>query len=575
MEHSLSDRSAPLQRFDKSWLLAAALLLAAVGGGCTGERGDLGGGDDADGVGHDVQIDPNGVTWHRDVRALVERNCVGCHTAGGAAPFSLESYEAAKAVAPAMVGAVMARRMPPWPMDPSCREIDHARALSEAQIRTFEQWAANDFAEGSEADYVAPQPPPDVLGELGAPSLRLAASEPYTAPRALSDDYRCLVLDHVFDRETFVTAIDVEPDQRAIVHHVLVYEVLAADAARIDALDAASPGLGYTCFGGPGTNTPKLIGGWVPGMQPTVYPPDSGVPIEAGSRLVMQVHYNVAAVRAGDAVPADQTHVALWTAPEQARPNHRVTLLAISQNNLLIRAGDAHSQHSATLDVPLPATVVGVIPHMHMLGTRLEVQVERPGAEALCVADVPRWDFNWQQYYAYQSDDYVQALPGDRLRLTCTYDNSAANQPFIDGQQEPPRDVTFGEGTRDEMCLAYLAVLTPDYRTGSGAQCDGAAACLRDCERDDGACAFTCLATAEGDCLGCNLQPIYTSCAVENCPLPAQQYGSCLQRCSGETLECTFTDCKREFETYWSCLGPRLATGACNSHTASCGLTMP
>jgi hypothetical protein len=44
------------------------------------------------------------------------------------------------------------------------------------------------------------------------------------------------------------------------------------------------------------------------------------------------------------------------------------------------------------------------------------------------------------------------------MQLTCEYDNSAANQPVIDGVQQPPKDVAWGEGTADEMCLNYFAI---------------------------------------------------------------------------------------------------------------------
>jgi hypothetical protein len=45
--------------------------------------------------------------------------------------------------------------------------------------------------------------------------------------------------------------------------------------------------------------------------------------------------------------------------------------------------------------------------------------------------------------------------------MTCVYDNSAAHQPVVNGVQQAPRDVAWGEGTLDEMCLTYAVVLVP------------------------------------------------------------------------------------------------------------------
>jgi hypothetical protein len=56
-------------------------------------------------------------------------------------------------------------------------------------------------------------------------------------------------------------------------------------------------------------------------------------------------------------------------------------------------------------------------------------------------------------------DDVVDPLElraGDTVRLTCRWDNSAANQPIVDGVQQQPREVRWGESSLDEMCLGGL-----------------------------------------------------------------------------------------------------------------------
>ena len=49
----------------------------------------------------------------------------------------------------------------------------------------------------------------------------------------------------------------------------------------------------------------------------------------------------------------------------------------------------------------------------------------------------------------------------DRLNLSCRWDNSAANQPFVDGKQIEPTDLEWGDDTGDEMCLTGLYVTAP------------------------------------------------------------------------------------------------------------------
>jgi hypothetical protein len=90
-------------------------------------------------------------------------------------------------------------------------------------------------------------------------------------------------------------------------------------------------------------------------------------------------------------------------------------------------------------------------PHMHTLGKRVTVSVS-----GKLVVELPKWDFHWQQTYGLKDPLVLKA--SDLMQLTCEYDNSAANQPVIDGVQQPPKDVAWGEGTADEMCLNYFAI---------------------------------------------------------------------------------------------------------------------
>ena len=65
------------------------------------------------------------------------------------------------------------------------------------------------------------------------------------------------------------------------------------------------------------------------------------------------------------------------------------------------------------------------------------------------------------------SDQTTNALPvigldaDDTLWMECTWDNSASNQPIVDGEVQEPVDVAWGEGTSDEMCLSGFYVTGP------------------------------------------------------------------------------------------------------------------
>lgn len=93
---------------------------------------------------------------------------------------------------------------------------------------------------------------------------------------------------------------------------------------------------------------------------------------------------------------------------------------------------------------------------MHELGKRQRSEIRHADASATCVLDIPDWDFSWQGSYALREP--VTLRSGDALWMGCTWDNSAANQPVVEGKLRAPTDVAWGEGSSDEMCLGSFYV---------------------------------------------------------------------------------------------------------------------
>ena len=508
-------------------------------------------------------------TWHKDARAIVEQKCVGCHNPEGTAGFSLQTFAEAAPMGSAIADAVTSRRMPPWLPTDDCHPLQHSRALSEGEIATLQDWFAAGLPEGDPADYVAPPAPEG--STLGVPSLTLGTATPYTADRAKSDDYRCLPLDYTFAADTFITASNILPGARSVVHHVLLYRVDAADVAELEAKDAAEPGPGYTCFGGPGVGRGETIAGWVPGQQPLVFPPDSALPIPAGSKIVMQMHYNLLGLAADAPVPEDATRAELWTLPAGTTPQSVITITGLANTGIVIPAGEARSVQTKVFSAPGVADIVGVLPHMHQLGTEIRATLVKADGSEQCLVEIPRWDFNWQQFYRFEESAALPYGLGDSVRLECVYDNSAANQAVIGGVRQEPRDVRWGENTTDEMCLNYVILRTP-YADPSGPLCPDFATCATACQADDGGCFINCMvgsgSTSCASCIGENLP----ACIRPICPLQGLGLNQCMTGCSDSQISCLTTTCAPQVDTLWSCLRAPLLAGQCNTAFESCGV---
>jgi hypothetical protein len=511
-------------------------------------------------------------TFNTDVRPLLDKSCGGCHVDGGIGPFVFDEYAQAKPLASLIADAVATRRMPPWMPDPSCRSYGDERRLSDAEIGVITAWAANGAPEGGATEAQAAP----AIDALPPPTLSLRGEAEYTPTTARTDDYRCFPLVHTFERETYLVRSTIEPDVRSQVHHVLLFLIGPTNDAEFDRVDAADPGPGYTCFGGPGVGVPETIGAWVPGSIPISSGDQAAIRIPAGARIIMQMHYNTAS-----APPApDRSAAQLWLT--DTPPAYLVKVKPLAHLGLKVAANDPRSLQTRifTNRDARPWHVVGIAGHMHMLGERIQVRALK-AQETACMLDIPRWDFSWQQSYRFLPDEPVIIEPGESVRVDCTYDNSPANQAVVNGVKRPSREVTWGEGTFDEMCLAYLLMIepfTPLQGPNTRDLCPGFQACYDGCRAQPGSvaigCALQCSNAVANDrsCTQCVFQSV-VSCTIDDCVGEIDGFLQCIDGCATapDSAACVSQACVGSIVALDTCTAPRVGSGVCDTLTTACG----
>ncbi|MSP90615.1 MAG: hypothetical protein EXR79_02235 [Myxococcales bacterium] len=524
-------------------------------------------------------------TYWGAVKPVLDRACTGCHAKGGIGPDEFDSLGAAKKHLAKAIQAIEAGRMPPWMPAPGCRRYKFERTLAAGDLAKLKAWQGAGMPEGDPKQTPAPVPGDGpVLVE--PPTLELAMPLPYTATTAVQDDYRCFALGQPFAAETWLRASQVLPGDAGTVHHVLVFLVEPHQLGQIAALDTHEPGPGWTCYSGPGVTPPQTVAGWAPGGVPAVMRADTAIRFPQGSQLVMQVHYN----SANHAPQPDRTRLQLWTLAKQ--PGQLLEIRALPYLGLAVPAGAKALKQVKlfTNQSKKPWTIVGVVGHMHTLGTRITLThvvpasagstagAAGPTGKETCLLDIPKWDFHWQQGYALRDGEEVTVLPGEGVRLDCTYDNSAENQPWVAGKQGAPKHVTWGEGTYDEMCLGYLSLVQPytPYAAVSGKSCEKFQPCYDACKPglNMTACALQCANQSSGGCTTC-VAGALVGCAAGTggCGAQAQGLLDCITGCQThpDAKACVTQSCVPAIFAFDGCMAPVVQAGSCDGMLAGCG----
>jgi len=386
-----------------------------------------------------------GPTFNKEVVRIFQQNCQTCHHPGDIAPFSLMTYADAQPHAFEIKAMTSARIMPPWKPVASCGVFNAPRTLSSADIATIGEWVKNGAPEGNASDL--PTPLDFSSGwVLGQPDFVAGNAKPFTPPGD-RDEYHCYSMPTNLTSDKYVSAIDVHPGDRTTVHHVIAFIDTTGESAKLDT------GNGYQCFGGPGFAITNLassaLGGWAPGTRPDMLPDNVGFLLPANSRIVLQVHYHP-----HDPNPKpDQTEIGLYFHKKQ--PAQVMLVLPLINDTFTIPPGDSNYKVGAAFTNTLfNAHIWFVAPHMHLLGKRMSVDATLPnGGGNMCLINISDWDFNWQGMYRYQQP--VAVPVGTKLSLSAFYDNSPDNPK---NPNTPPRAVSWGEATTDEMCIAFLGV---------------------------------------------------------------------------------------------------------------------
>ena len=362
-------------------------------------------------------------TFHRDVAPILRRHCVTCHAPGEVAPMSLRTYQESRPWAKTIARNVRERRMPPWHAEPGGLRFANDRSLAPEHVDTLVRWAQAGAIEGDPAgaDGALP-PPPDSEWRLGEPDLVLEL-DAVEVPAGGPDRFRLVAADSAGDPgradERWISAIEVLPGDRSVVHHVLLW------------------------VGRPEGGQHSLLGGWAAGTEPLRFPAGTARRLPAGHPLLADVHYHPTGT-----ATTDRTRLGIHFV-DPASVEKELTALWILDAEFEIPPGAPRHPSRASHTFLEPVRVHGLTPHLHYRGTDASYTAFYPDGRRQELLRV-KWDFNWQT--CYWLAEPLDLPAGTRLEIAAHWDNSAANP----ANPDPTRAVRWGPGSTDEMLIGFV-----------------------------------------------------------------------------------------------------------------------
>jgi hypothetical protein len=382
------------------------------------------------------------VTYHNRISRVLQANCLECHRRGGVAPFALETYEQVNAKAGQIRRMVERGLMPPWfagvPEKGAHSPWINDRSLAERDRADLLAWLANGKPAGNPADAPLPRQWP-AEWQFGTPDVVYQIPQPIEVKASGTMPYQNVTVDPGLTEDKWVTAFEVQPTAREVVHHVIVFVRDPSGRGRND----ATPRIRNDEDG-----TGGFFAAYVPGNNYVTYPDGFAKALPAGSRLHFQIHYTP-----NGTATTDQVRIGLKFA--KSEPKHVVQVAGIANARLNIPAGASNHPIAGSIPVPQEVKVIGFMPHMHLRGKSFRYDVILPDGSARTLLDVPRYDFNWQLAYRYAEPVTIPA--GSKIRATGWFDNSADNP----ANPDPTKTVRWGPQTTDEMMLGYVEYYLP------------------------------------------------------------------------------------------------------------------
>jgi hypothetical protein len=379
----------------------------------------------------DFGINPEDVTFSRDIAPILQRSCENCHRVGGGAPMALTTYQEVRRWSQRIKLRTAIRdrmgAMPPFFVEKELgiHHFKDDQSLSDVELAQIQAWVDNGAPEGNPADMPPPLDWADDAGwTIGEPDL-VVRSVDMTVPAVGPDrwgDIGFVPTGLTVDR--YVQAVEVRevndiPEDagtstvggRYIFHHMTYSSgALSEDGTEIE---------------GPSTRWPIHE----VGRNADLFPEKAGRLLRANSAL----HLGASHVHSNGRATTGYLEFGFKFFPLGYEPEYRRGGALLGNGIDIDVAPNQAGQEFHSYSVLQQHTkIVAFEPHLHAPGVRmcLEAIWGHNQFTLNCVG----YDHNWVKQYVYE-DEYAPLLPkGTILHLIGFLDTTPDNQNIADAR---------------------------------------------------------------------------------------------------------------------------------------------
>lgn len=373
------------------------------------------------------------VTYSKEIARIIQNNCLECHREGQVAPFALDNYDEVAGWGDMIAEVVHEQRMPPWHAAGPIGVMKNDSRLSAKDKDLIQRWVEEGCPEGDPANL--PEPRKFQEGwylEGGPDEIFYIADEPVSVKAEGVEEYRYYEVDPGYKEDRWVRIAECMPGNRSVVHHIIAY-------ARPPGGKAIAPG-----STGIDTSGMLFITGFAPGTRPLETPAGWARLVPAGHTLVIEMHYTPIGTP-----QTDRSSIGLVYVDEE-EVTHMTITNAATNGRFVLKPNLNNQRVESRYEFRNDLTVVSLFPHMHLRGKSFRYDLVGKNGEREVLLDVPRYDFNWQNYYLFSTP---RVLPkGSRLECVAYFDNSEENL----ANPDPGQEVRWGPQSWDEMMIGFF-----------------------------------------------------------------------------------------------------------------------